>query len=75
MLKRPIQHLEIGCREDDSANSQPEKSTTNVKDSETASNPQSKNHDPQTLVETSRGRPRRSAAIEAQDRILGWVTD
>ena len=39
LLKCPIQHLyplEIGCRED-SAYSQPEKSTTNVKNSETPS--------------------------------------
>ena len=67
MLKRPIQQLyplEIGCQED-SASSQPKKSTTNVEDSETPSNPQSKNQDPQTLVETSQGRPRCSAAIEA----------
>ena len=55
VLKRPIQHLyplEIGCQEN-SANSQPEMSTTNVEDSETPSNPQSKNPDPQTVVETS----------------------
>ena len=75
VLKRPILHLyplEVCCQED----SQPEKTSEDVEDNETPSNPQSENQDPQTVIEAPQGvRPRRSAAIEARDWILGCVTD
>lgn len=77
VLRRPIQHLyplEVGCREDP-IGSQPEKLPTDVENA-APSVTQSDNQDPPTVIETSQGgRPRRSAAIEARDRILGCVTD
>ena len=77
VLKRPVQllyPLEIGCQER-AATSQPEDSTTNVEISEIPSNPQPENQDVQTVVEASRGRPHRSAAIKAREQIHKWVTD
>ena len=76
-LRRPVQHLyplEIGSQEN-SANSQSGRLTTNTEDDDTPSNPQSENPDAQMADETPRERPRRSAAVEARDRILGCVTD
>ena len=80
VLRRPIQHLyplEIGCQKD-SIYSRPEKLTTDkdIEDNETLSTPQPEGRDSHAVPETPLGgRPRRSAAIEARDRILGCVTD
>jgi hypothetical protein len=73
-LKRPIYHLyllEIACQKD----SQPEKITT---DEDNVAPPTPRCEDENSLVNAESpqgGRPRRSAAIEARDRILGCVTE
>ena len=77
VLRRPIQHLyqlEIACQKD----SLPERLTEDVdgEGSGALSTRQPEDQDHSSVTETSRGgRPRRSAAIGAQDRILGCLTD
>ena len=77
VLKRPIQHLyplEIGYEKD----SQPEIITTNEDTENNGAPPTPQHEDERSSVNTETpqgGRPRRSAAIEARDRILGCVTD
>ena len=77
VLKRPIQHLyplEIGYEKD----SQPEIITTgeDTENNGTPPTPQCEDERSSVNAETPQGgRPRRSAAIEARDKILGCVTD
>jgi hypothetical protein len=77
MLKRPIQHLyplEIACEKD----SQPEKTTADEDGEDNKAPPTTRCEDENSHVNAESpqgGQPRRSAAIEARDRILGCVTD
>ena len=77
VLKRPIQHLyplEIGHEKD----SQPEIITTDEDTENNGTPPIPQCEDERSSVNTETpqgGRPRRSAAIEARDKILGCVTD
>ena len=74
VLRRPIQHLyplEIGCEK-------PEIVTTDKDTENNGAPPNPQCEDKRSCVNTETphgGRPRRSAAIEARDRILGCVTD
>ena len=76
VLKRPIQHLyslEIGNED-----SQPEIVTTDEDTENNGASPTLQYEDERFCVNTETpqgGRPHCSAAIEAQDRILGCVTD
>ena len=80
VLKRPVQllyPLEVCSQERDSADSQPELKPTGVSGDLPSSTRQVNDQDPPMGgTETSpEGRPRRSAAIEARNRILSYVTD
>ena len=77
VLRRPVQHLfplEVGCQTD-SIDLKSGKMTTDV-DVQDNESPQSGKQASQTVVKAPPGsRPRRSAAIEARDGILGCITD